>query len=85
MTTAKEYLSGKKVNIKGSDKPYDQFSRYEVESMLIEFARIHVTKALGEASKKATANVQYDDFDGTHDAAVSKESILIAYPLENIK
>jgi hypothetical protein len=48
----------------------------------IEFTKIHVQKALKEASEKA--KLKYDHFDDMA-AYVDESSILNAYPLENIK
>ena len=48
--------------------------------MMIEFAKLHVTEALKEASEKAEIeDLSYDD------RIVNVKSILNAYPLENIK
>ena len=48
---------------------------------LIEFAKLHVEAALKAASEDAhTKDVPYTD-----DVEVDKDSILSAYPLENIK
>lgn len=60
--TASEFLNKSKPNIKGSDKPYDQFSRYEVEKIMIEFAKQWVQHALNKASDKAKINIK--DHDG---------------------
>ena len=50
------------------------------ERAMIEFAKIHVKAALKETSEKAEVNVtNYNDYE------VDKNSILNAYPLENIK
>ena len=58
-----------------------------ISDIMIEFAKLHVEAALKEASKKA-------DTDGRHTylfrreyvpVKVDKNSILNAYPLENIK
>jgi len=65
--------------------------------MLIEFAKMHVEKALKEASEKATlltdgeeSNIsRYIVEEGNHysetEIDVSKDSIINSYPLENIK
>ena len=48
--------------------------------MMIEFAKLHVEAALKEASEEAYVEVlDYNDYE------VNKQSILDAYPLENIK
>lgn len=57
----------------------------------IEFAKLHVEAALKEASKKATAGQTFVDMGGEfedipiYEHYVVKDSILNAYPLENIK
>ena len=51
---------------------------------LIEFAKYHVEKALKEASVKATA-YNKAKFKGDINPQVDMDSILNAYPLENIK
>jgi hypothetical protein len=51
------------------------------ETLMIEFAKLHVEAALKAASEDAhTKDVPYTD-----DVEVDKDSILNAYPLENIK
>lgn len=71
------------------------FSIVDIENAMIEFAKLHVTEALKQASEKAKV------FQHSRDGKVStkskivrqkimisevdKESILSAYPLENIK
>jgi hypothetical protein len=53
---------------------------------MVEFAKLHVNAALLEASKKVTLTDFATEFlqEGASDA-IDKESILNAYPLENIK
>lgn len=48
--------------------------------MMIEFAKMHVKEALKEASEKATTDGYGDGYAG-----IDEDSILNAYPLENIK
>jgi hypothetical protein len=71
----------------------DTFYRGTVESLCIEFAKLHVEKALKAASEKV---VMYDanDIDNPEEDesgipyeyyTVDKNSILNAYPLNNIK
>jgi hypothetical protein len=68
--TAKQFL---KLYIKGNE-----LGKYD--DCMIEFTKLHVTQALKEASEKAEVEViEYRDYE------VDKESILNAYPLENIK
>lgn len=53
----------------------------EVYSRMIKFAKLHVEAALKAAASEAhTRDVPY-----TNDVEVDPESILTAYPLENIK
>ena len=54
----------------------------DIKKAMIEFAKLHVEAALKEASENAeTKWVKYTD----HDYEIDKDSILNAYPLENIK
>jgi hypothetical protein len=61
-------------------------------NIMIEFAKLHVKLALKEASNKATTkdwneDGRFDDEDGEHFEylVINRDSILNAYPLENIK
>ncbi len=62
-----------------------------VKSYMIEFAKLHVEAALKIASEKATTTVHKhihdkDEIDGyILIEIINKDSILNAYPLENIK
>ena len=60
----------------GTDVPY----------FMIEFAKLHVEAALKEASKSKSLCVAYTN-DGLDykTMELSEESVLNAYPLENIK
>lgn len=50
------------------------------KNIIVEFAKLHVEQALKEASEEAYVEVlDYNDYE------VNKDSILNAYPLENIK
>ena len=69
--TAEEYFNSIDVG---------NFSHYD----LIEFAKIHVTAALKQASEKAFLKFATTDFYDDS-KIVSKNSILKAYPLTNIK
>jgi predicted AAA+ superfamily ATPase len=53
----------------------------EEYSAMVEFAKLHVEAALKEASEKATV---YAD-EGGYSEFVDEQSILNAYPLDNIK
>jgi hypothetical protein len=57
-----------------SSKPYTE------EEIMIEFTKIHVEAALKEASE----DVELETY-GNFGNSVNKDSILNAYPLENIK
>jgi hypothetical protein len=63
----------------------------KVREELIESMRsitgLHVRAALHSASEKVTCKVKhdYEKDPGTYDITISKQSILTAYPLENIK
>lgn len=81
--TAEEFLKGKRYVILAGSDDYSK----EIQGYLIEYAKIHVQKALEEVSAKAKS---YVDSNGEWtssnvDSFVSKDSILNAYPLENIK
>ena len=91
-TTAKEFLKTQPTNRHGN--------LLEPEESLIEFAKLHVERALKEASEKAEleyADGKYDcpnyceePFNMTCDELgnchyIDRDSILNAYPLENIK
>ena len=59
----------------------------QVEQWLIEFAKIHVTEALKKASENFTMKIRDDviELDMNDDwMEVDKNSILMAYSLENI-
>jgi len=55
------------------------------EQNLIEFAKFHVKRALEEVNKKAECNIIIMPISRTPFAHIKTESILNAYPLENIK
>lgn len=54
-----------------------------IEEFMIEFAKLHVEAALKEASEKA--ELEGDEGSIFDYISVDKDSILNAYPLENIK
>ena len=70
------------------DKRYENFDELDsgdiwsnIEDLMIEFAKFHVEAALKAASEDShTKDVPY-----TNDVEVDRDSILSAYPLENIK
>ena len=52
-----------------------------IENIMIEFAKLHVEAALKNAALEAhTRDIPYTD-----DVEVDEDSILMSYPLENIK
>ena len=51
-----------------------------IKKAMIEFAKLHVEAALKEANRKVIVTYYYDE-----GIRVNKDSILNAYPLENIK
>jgi hypothetical protein len=77
--TVKEYVE----RFTGDDE--DGYLRWDtVEHMCKEFARLHVEVALKAASEKATVNTE-PDYRGGEWSIVDTDSILNAYPLDNIK
>ena len=56
----------------------------EVEEWMIEFAKMHVTEALKQASKKASI-FKNSNSGSFLDAGISKDSILLAYDLNNVE
>lgn len=60
---------------------YDKSKHDSILDIMVEFAKLHVEQALKEASNEAlTKNVKF-----SNDVEVDKDSILNAYPLDNIK
>jgi hypothetical protein len=53
---------------------------YSLSQLMIEFAKLHVEKAL----KNASEDVELETY-GNFGNSVNKDSILNSYPLENIK
>jgi len=80
-----ESVEGK---IPTANELFEQYHGFEADSssrdiisLMVEFAKLHVVAALKAASEDAhTKDVPYTD-----DVEVDKDSILSAYPLENIK
>jgi len=71
MITAKEFL--------GQDES-GVYSEQDITKAMIEFAKIHVTEALKQASEKAEIENDFDNQKGS----ISIDSILTAYPLDNV-
>lgn len=57
---------------------------HSARQAMIEFARLHVKAALKEASEKASTTYSEEPLLGEV-YNINKDSILNAYPLENIK
>ena len=60
----------------------------DIKNIMIEFAKLHVEAALKEASKEVKTFDVYNESCGDLECKVTlvkKDSILNAYPLENIK
>lgn len=85
--TAEEFL------LENNEKLLKGLSRLELNKLLIEFAKLHVEQALKIASEQVYHDIQIDwcdpyDYSAGHNGIkgdIDKESILNAYPLENIK
>jgi len=60
---------------------FSSISDIQCRDAMIEFAKLHVEAALKEASEKA---IVYAD-EGGYSEFVDEQSILNAYPLDNIK
>ena len=65
---------------------FDEGNFNNVTDMLIEFAKMHVQEALKQASEKAEVEHELGNpYDPNSEyQIVNKDSILNAYPLENI-
>ena len=59
----------------------DDTDKLKIQDIMIEFAKLHVQEALKQASEKAITEQgeYYYEFE------INKDSIINAYPLENIK
>ncbi len=69
-------------NLEGGWEDSDQYK--QVKKLMIEFAQLHVEAALKAAAQNASidsVNLGASEFQ----TVVDKESILLAYPLENIQ
>ena len=79
LPTADEFFDSANIGI-SSNTEY-MYCKKDVVKKAIEFAKMHVEAALKEASEKATV---YAD-EGGYSEFVDEQSILNAYPLDNIK
>lgn len=87
MKTAEEILNKKIEDYNKNVSPVYAFKFSKLEDklfseMMIEFAKMHVTEALKQASE--SADVFYGDCGESYNT-VDKQSILNAYPLDQIK
>ena len=76
--TAKLILTGKET----CDLEYPTVSKHDALEAMIEFAKLHVEAALKEAEKETIKYVSKTIIELN---MYNKNSILNAYPLENIK
>jgi len=74
--TAEEFCKNFKPNGKTWQENFHQ--------TMIEFAKLHVKSALEAASENAVAEIEFCR-NGDEYLIVNKQSILTAYPLDNIK
>ena len=79
MITAKLILTGKETY----DPEYSTVSKYDAMEAMIEFAKLHVEAALKAASENS--ELEGDEESNFDYICINKQSILNAYPLENIK
>jgi hypothetical protein len=81
--TAKEFIISTELVVK-FDNTQGCILEEELPSLFIEFAKLHVQAALKAADDNADVTVIDVDMTGTI-WGVDSETILNAYPLENIK
>lgn len=101
--TAEEFFKNSLVQT--SIDEYGNYSIYDIEQAMVEFAKLHVEAALKTASEKGTMNLNYPEpYEDSNEigltyavaeeisrggeygaVVIDKDSILNAYPLENIK
>ena len=81
--TAEEFIISTKLVVK-FDNTQGCILEEELPSLFIEFAKLHVQAALKAADDNADVTVVDVDMTGTI-WGVDSETILNAYPLENIK
>ena len=81
--TAEEFIISTKLVVK-FDNTQGCILEEELPSLFIEFAKLHVQAALKAADDNADVTVIDVDMTGTI-WGVDSETILNAYPLENIK
>jgi hypothetical protein len=81
MITAEEFLINK------GDADFRLSEGEYISEIMIEFAQLHVKEALYEASEQAKIQYDYSGNTGSEfcDEYIDKDSILNAYPYNNIK
>ena len=84
--TAEDFMNSKEFEPDSgiSFEDYHGDNAAMVPHMMIEFAKLHVQAALKTANQHATASNK-SKFSGDCNPVVDSDSILNAYPLENIK
>ena len=90
MKTAEEFFKEYSDNTSLSEGHYDYLvEKNSFKEAMIEFAKMHVQEALKQASEKASVTpIDHEEIsEGSFRPiwGVDDESILNAYPLENIK
>ena len=80
--TAEEFLKSKDYNLGGNEELADGLLTNNVIEDMIEFAKLHVEAALKEAEKETVKHISKTILELN---MYNKNSILNAYPLENIK
>jgi hypothetical protein len=97
LLTAEEFLKSKDYNITDDGELYDGLLINNVLKDMIEFTKLHVEAALKAANEKATIledgkdignRYFWDDYNTSNkdiEYEINKDSILNAYPLDNIK
>ena len=82
--TAEEFFDSSSLKI-SNDTEYKYIQKV-IKEKAIEFAKLHVEAALKEASEKASlTDFAYEFLQEGAPDAIDKETILKAYPLDNIK
>ena len=80
--TAEEFFDSSNMGL--SNTTEYMYCQKDIVKKAIEFAKFHVEAALKAAAENAETETEHDYRGGSWDM-VDKDSILNAYPLENIK
>jgi hypothetical protein len=80
MITAEDFLI-----LKGDKNFRLSMSGEYISDIMIDFAKIHVTEALRQASEKAESIEGWNTGFSGSASSIDKDSILNAYPLDKIK